>query len=683
MPTTDAQEVRTQAGAGAAHTPRRGKRSARALLARLRPGDRTTLWRWAGDLGAVALLLAVLVWLEDRDGGTTRQSLAPVAALALTLTPLLVREAARLPRWARAAVAAWGLGAALSLALALDRSGWVPEMLALMLFPAVLLAALRLWRRRWGPALLAAIAAVSLGAYWHRSFLQWWGHTMLGAQPRWMALSWHNQSGILMGGFGLLLAGLAMSHRRVLQAAATLAAGGALAGAWLSSSRGAVLFTALGAAVLAVAAVRARAGEAGPRPAAAGVAVRLGAVAAVAALVAGVLLGMFGGQSPLASRTEDPLGSFTRRFLHMEAAAGMALARPLSGTGPGSYAKLGYQWTRPSSNLTASAHNEYVEAFAEEGALFGLAVLALAGAVATGVVWTLRRPPDPGRGAWRGGLQVDDVRAPLRLGMAGAATALAAHAAIDFDWSYLVLAALLLVCTAGLVGDRLDPGEGQPHRWWTGLVVLPAALLLAAGIWGNARMIDAGQARTDLSPMELATGPVGWDTARLSTFARRLSADGQHEAARRAIDRALRWSPGVPELTTIRAIVDFEAGAISAAEMQATLRPQRSLPSTSNMVARSLIDSGRLEAAREVLAGILPLYPEYREWGVQYPVHGAWKLLVEIAALEDGCDSARVVAAEGALQPFAAEVERSAEDLAARAEELCARLSQPEAAAAP
>ncbi|HEX2027490.1 MAG TPA: O-antigen ligase family protein [Nitriliruptorales bacterium] len=588
--------------------------------------------RWCGDLAALALLVTVTWGLADHDGGLEPGAISVAAGVALLTLPWTAAELRFLPRAGRWLVALWTAATVVSLAFAQDRSGFPASSLMTGMVVATALSGLRLLRRRWGAAAITGALLVGFGAYWSRSYLQWWGHTMMGRDPTWMALSWHNQSGALMAGFGALFAGIAIAARRLVALAAGLCAGAALAGAWLSGSRGATAAAVVGLAlVTALGARRHRLRRA------------LGRAAAMVCVVVGItaaLIAMSGGGQPVLDREEAASTNLALRLEHMRAAVGMFGDDPLTGQGPGSYARMALQWTSPDANLTAHAHNEYAEVLGESGIVAGVALVALIGAISV-TAWRRRADDHPGPGA---PTSADtDLREPLALGAGGSFGVLALHMGIDFDWNYLVLAALLAIAAAAIVDrHRLQ----RPAAGLTVLAVIPAILLLGVGLAAIRIELAVARPASDLTAEQFAASGVPWDVQHASQVSSTLAARGEYGLAAEVLDRAIAWSPGVHVLRVQRAVVAYRAGEATSREVTAVLDERRAPFWAHNLAAESFLARGDLRAARRLLHGLLDRYPMFAAWGVDRPLAETWALLVDLAGRQRGCDAARAAASD-------------------------------------
>lgn len=575
---------------------------------------RATAWRWLGDIVSMSLIASILWWWADHDGGRPPRALLTVSAIAIVMVPWATAELRRVPRAAQWLIAAWAGGAVLSVLVAPVRAGFpVPTaVIGLTVFSG--LAAHRVWRRPWGPLVILTVALFAFGAYWYRSFLQWWGHAMFGETPRFMALSWHNQSGTLMGAFAALFAGLALRGRQLLGVAGVVASGTALSAAWLSTSRAAASTTL--AALVAVTIVAMR----GQRFAA--VVARL---SAVAALAASVTIGMTafalsaGGERPTGAsidashREANAATNLRLRVEHMEAAVGMFVDRPIAGQGLGGYRWSAPQWTDPNANLTSSAHNEYLESFAEGGLIVGGPLVLLVAAIGAMVTYRMRFGVDIGTGH---DVDLDDVRGAVLAGCVGVAVALGLHAAVDFDWDFPVLPMFLAVGVA-VMSASTDTQRGVGTR--VGMATAATAITAALAMGTTGMLVEhriGGPAQSGLSAEKYAAAPAPWDIQAVGDVARTLGANGEHQLAVAAVDRGLRWNPGVESLRTVRAVAAYGAGSVSASEVASTLAVGEVPFWAFNYAAEALIAGGDREAAHDVLETALAAYPRYEAWRV-------------------------------------------------------------------
>ncbi|MGH9052875.1 MAG: O-antigen ligase family protein [Acidimicrobiia bacterium] len=593
----------------------------------LREGVGGRVFSHLGDALGLLVLVGTFWHMAGFDGGfeTATVPLSRVAALAVAAVAVGVAEAARLPLVGRLILAGWGLGALASLVFAAERSGYIHAALIYGLVPMVALAGMRVWRRSWGPAAILLVLLGALGAYWHGAFLAWWGHLLSGNQrPLWLALSWHNQSSMLMGALGLLLLGPALLGRRLVAVGTGLASGMGLAGAWLAASRGGIIATGLGVVVAAAGAVR----LGGWRRL-----LRLAAVLATGVLVVTSLLNLRGAPGldaqPLAERSEPASTSLALRAAHAEAALGMFASRPVTGYGLGSYRRIAPQFSSPAAHLTSSAHSEPAEALAEGGLAFGIPFLGASLAAAWLVLMALARPERIGRPK-----SPADVRGPLALGAGAAVGALGLHGAADFDWLYPVLPGLLGL-GAGLLAAQTVPIRHT--AWRDGLVVVPIVVVLAAGVLGSAW--ESGSR-------------VPWDATEHISQALALAGQGEHLAAQQILEAGRKWNPGDRRFRFAGAVIDYQSGRLSAEQLALVVEPGRARFADYNLVAGALLDGEDYPQAGAVLDEVLALYPRYGAWRPQEPARVSWALAIRLAGETAGCRAAHQRSDEASRDPM-------------------------------
>ena len=599
---------------------------------RLKAAQRGGRWPGTGilpDIAAVAILLVSTVHLVAHNGGRSPRDMTWVLVVCtagtLALTPTL-RRTSRGFAWL---CSAWSLGFVVALAAAEVRAGAVRPLSAAALAPAVALATVRVWRRPWGPAALGAILALTAARSWYLTFLAWWGGWM--GRPTWLALSWHNQSGTLMGALGVAatataavlrsrsdLEGGAKAAARAATLVAILLAGATLAAAWLSGSRGAVIATGIGIAAVLVGLWRnGELRRAGP------------ALAAVVLASAVCLIGLESmvasdaGQ-PLTTRSQSAAGNLSARFGYWEAAAGMAVARPLTGWGPGSYRWASLPFYPDDVTLTASAHNEYLEVLAE-GGLVGavpvwLAALVIALLAGRAVFQRRTGTYSASRGA---GV----------LAAAGAVIMLGVHAGVDFDWDYPLLIALLATGGGVLWAEGARPhggsGEAMSHKTgWAPAAVAAAGLLLLLGIATAATVLTR-------------RGETPWLLNRRLVAAVTAMDSGDIALAREELTTARAWNPGAPSLGIVAAVVEQRAGALSDSALVARVHPRTTSHSDQLLVARRLQASGNAAAARGVVDSLAPVLESRRVWGVHSRVVEVAALQLETEASLSGCAEAQ------------------------------------------
>lgn len=328
-------------------------------------------------------------------------------------------------------------------------------------------------------AVAMAVGLISLDEF-AQGWLAWWG----GQDPTKRMIGtffWHNQFGafLLPGvviGFALVVLGEAR-WRKVGYVVAAICGSGVV----FSTSRGALLFTALGVAGVLVQALRHH-----DRMRRAGRWVLALAVCAGTAtfLVSPVFFGHWGSAvGALARRgTTDSLAANGISRLDFWTAGWHAfLERPWVGSGFGGFAGVSL-WYSNSSSFTIYPHNDLVRAFVEGGLLAGLPELLVLGAAVVMAVRRLRQR------AWT------PTEEAVAVGAALAVLAGMAHALMDFDWSYPALMAQfgvllgLLVATGPAVGHAGHPDDRTPHSPRPDRVAAPPGLRARLGT-GGARAV--------------------------------------------------------------------------------------------------------------------------------------------------------------------------------------------------
>jgi O-Antigen ligase len=172
------------------------------------------------------------------------------------------------------------------------------------------------------------------------------------------------------------------------------------------------------------------------------------------------------------------------RWTWWEEAGALFSDHPVGGVGAGAFA-VARRPIRSNTTFAIEPHNLPLQFLAETGIVGFLLLLGAGGALAFGVVRTLRLLPE-------------------QEAAAGAALALAAlayllHSLIDYDWDFVALSAPFMV----VVGVLLAAGRGsQPpprSRLWlaTAVVVPPALLFSLAAPWLAERQIADAYAAID------------------------------------------------------------------------------------------------------------------------------------------------------------------------------------------
>jgi O-antigen ligase len=557
-----------------------------------RPAEPTSAgWRrWVGDLAALTPLVVAVVGLAARDGGRGLAGTWLLALATAVALPAVLGEVRRLPRVATWVLGAWCGALALGALFAVHREHMVLPLLQYTIAPVLVLATRRLWRRPWAPAVLLLVLVVGLGRYQERAWSVWWAKTDVGGEGLWRPLSWHNQSAALTGMFGVWFLGAALASTRLVRWGLGVLAASALAGTWLSSSRAGLAATIMaGLVALAMGWRSARArGESPWRL----VATATALVVLTAAMVTGLLAMQSTGTSsqPLASRTQSVEQNTRARVEHTQAALRMLADRPLVGQGLGSYGAMMREFNDPEGNLTSSAHDEYVEAGAENGVLgIGALLAVLAGAAWLGL-GHLRRPA--------AAAGPDDLRAPM-LAAIGLGTMLPAR-------------------------PRREPG-----RVAAAAVAVPLAVALVAGL-----AFAAGERRPDPAP---------WQDRALVAAGEAELADGDVAEAARLARTSLRWNPASPGAASLAARARFAEDG----DVDALLAATSSDPvwfSGRARAAMALAHADAVDAAADVLDDLFADLAVYESWGMSSTRLLAVEAEVAVAARRS-CAAARAVVA--------------------------------------
>lgn len=624
------------------------------------PPEPSGLAAAAGDAIAVAYLAVVLVVTVLFDGGLDAGGLLLLGGTALLTVPVVLLEAARTTRPIRILLLMWGLGIVVSVAFAVHRVDMTEAILTYALPPVAFLVAIRLGRRPWGDSVLVGVIAASWVVYGGQAFLRWLGPPLEHMRSNWLAVSWHNPTGALMGSFAVLALALSVRHRPRWAVPAAVWSALSLAGLWLTGSRGAMIATVLG---LVVAAVASR--DAGwRRIATTGAGVLVGATVVVALLLQlGGLRTSIGDQPGAAAAGEaEPVTprlvriepnaahNLRTRFAHMDAGLSLFSQHPVTGAGMGAYGQLGNRLASPGANLTLSAHNEFVEALAEGGLLFGLTFLmsgAAAGFVAVRRAWEVER------------LEAARVSG-LAAGAAGVAVLLLVHTAVDIDWRYPVIPALLATVVA-ILWDRRTTETGS---WTAGLAAVPLVLALALGVTAAAVEGSARTARVS-DGSDLAVPAAPWDLHRRVQAARTLARDGDLSGARDVLAPAARWNAKSPEIDVMQDVIAYRAGDLTASQLTSGLGGQRTGAATYVLVGEALLDDGHLSAASTVIEEGFALTSEHP--GTPYARDELWELRIRQAAAVGDCLRAERLASEAVDDP---DVQRYVADVEDRTSEI-------------
>jgi O-antigen ligase len=449
------------------------------------------------DIPVVALLawwLTRLTW----DGGGRDLHVTSAGAVLAAVAVVVVRPDRCLSRIQLGLATSVALGAWIVVATSPTGWGGANDAASYTVAAATFLA-ISAWAADDSRRMVVAVAVVvAAGAEFSQAWLPWWGLRDPSA-PMFGTFYWKNQFAIFLSPGVILGAWCLTSARlRLLQWVGWVVMPLSAAGIVYSASRAAELAAAVGLLALAAAlAVTRRWTE---------LARWAGGVAAAVGIT-WILTGppFFSNRAPLAGSTLAESASFvtngTERFEDWHRALDVFRHWPLSGAGFHSFlAASSTVTTYHDSNVTAFAHNGYLQAFSDGGLILGLPLAVAAILVGGACLRLIAR----------------DVRArqvTIATGVGLAALILLLHSGMDYDWSYPALfaeAAILAawVCSAGRVppqresvGRPASPGPVETGARRIAVVLIIAALGAAvAGAW-------AGELRLNL-PISHATTAV-------------------------------------------------------------------------------------------------------------------------------------------------------------------------------
>lgn len=552
--------------------------------------------------------------------------MAALAPLVVAI-PAAAIGLSTLSRRAGLVVVALGLGIVISVATAAYRADMVAPVLTYSAMVITGLAAVAIWRRPWGPKAIAAIALVVGVRVWWVGLEVWYGSSLsTSAVDRWMALPWHNQSGVLMAAVAIAF-GVATTGERwqiAFGAMSSLAAAAVV----LSGSRGSLI--ALGVGVVAAVTAHPRSW-------------RRWALIGAASLVAMVVLTHLPGAAvPEGGDSLAAAESSSARVAHWKAAGAMFVDSPLTGSGVGSYRLASVRWADGAVNPSSHAHNEYIEFFAEGGVALGVPFTLLLIAIAIAAIRLIRRP--------QAGL-----RSRVAVGAAAVWLTLAVHAGADFDWLFPILAMAFAIAAGVVAGAGVD-AESPRHgaRW----MVLPIAALL---------IVALGAGYVEGRPRTGGVVHPAWNLGGASSVAQRAIGAGDYQRAQSIIDDAGAWSPGDPGLRMLDAVVGLRTGAGDADDV--VTAAERAGFGVRLDAAVELLAAGHFEEAQGVVAGTIHRFDDYQGWNLAGAAAVAYRLQVELAGRVDGCEGARLAADKATLTPLA--MATGTENYAAQAASFC------------
>jgi hypothetical protein len=242
---------------------------------------------------------------------------------------------------------------------------------------------------------------------------------------------------------------------------------------------------------------------------------------------------------------------------------------PVLGHGAGTY-RISWHLLRHNSVTNLDAHSLYLQAFAELGAVGGLLVLAMIGAlIGIGVM------------AWRG---ARGRRRDLYAALLGVSAAFAVASAIDWFWQIAVMGMVFFLATAVLTAARCaqlskvrvaQNGHQGPRRYGLAILGLALAWLAALALIGpllvdrqihssNAAVAD-GNFPNAVSDAEVAHSIEPWAPAPYKQLGLLAEAEGNYAVATERLDQAIDREEESWVLYYLRARVQAKAGENAAA----------------------------------------------------------------------------------------------------------------------
>jgi O-antigen ligase len=456
----------------------------------------------------LALLLMVVAPLTLAQGGRDAGAAAWAAMVAVPAL-LVTRPWSRLPVRALALVAAVAVAALLVLPLTgSGRAGAV----AALTYGVALACGVTVAAYARTPARRAAVAGVLCAggvAQFGWGLVPWWG----GADPSRPMVGtffWHNPFAASMVAPALLGLALAIAGRRPWRAAGWVAAPLGAAGVVLSTSRATLALFVIGwLAVVGLSCWIAAPGRERSRVVASGLVATVLAVALTAVLPGPPLFET--STSPLAGASQRNASGETfnvnlaYRTQFWREAVLVFRHHPLAGAGYGRIAADVRGQVPAGWAVSSLAHSGPLQALGDGGLLLAGPLLVLLVCVGMALLRRLRPRGDPGLGA-------DDPADRILVSAAVVTSGvLGLHTLVDFDWSYLTLAAQAAI-VAGLalaVPVRRRDAAASPPRPDAPLAGLAAVAVLVAAVvagsvaaWGQQFHINApaGQAAQNAAP---------------------------------------------------------------------------------------------------------------------------------------------------------------------------------------
>ncbi len=323
----------------------------------------------------------------------------------------------------------------------------------------------------------------------------------------------------------------------------------------------------------------------------------------------------------------------------------MFIDDPLTGQGVGSYRLASPRWASGDVNPTSHAHNELLELLAEGGVLVGVPALLLVGGVLVGAGRILPRRAPATR------------RHRVAAGAAAVWIVLAAHAAVDFDWLFPILAVAFAV-TAGVIAAHQPPTAPRPAP--VTAVAVAALLLVALG----AGYVE-GFRRT-----EGAVHPP-WNATAASARAEQAVDAGDYDRAAAIARRAARWNPADPRMDLWQAVATMRMDDGGPHPVVAAARSAAPAFGVRLDAAHQLLAAGHHAQARALVTETIASFDRYQGWNLAGAAAVAHRLSVSAAGLDAGCPAAVAAAERAMTTPLATAF--GSEDYRAQASVFCSQ----------
>jgi O-antigen ligase len=392
-----------------------------------------------------------LLWLLLHSGGKDREPLALVewitfaTVVVVALSGKLRFGKGSLRRWVILLLVMAGLAATLLPFSKNPQASFSPTMVWLLLAGIGLLYASIASEQRLRQLLQATLVlALFLETFW--AYFVWWGGGDVAGRLQAGTFYAPNQ----YAGYVLLLVPIVTvlaltSSGRVMSAAWGFFAVYAYTAILLSGSRGGQVAALVGLAACVILTSRN-----GLRKTLVRAALLILGIAAFQAFITSAIFfhptARPGASPPISIRGKAPAGSSLSMRAHWaQGAVKIWLAHPITGSGLGTFGDKFSRIQHPKWQWSRYAHNQYAEALAEGGTLFGAAMIALALWPITAGLKQIRRERLP-------------ATAP-KIGLWAGFLSASLHLLIDHDWSYPAYSVTFIVI--GLL--LLTPSKGSPE----------------------------------------------------------------------------------------------------------------------------------------------------------------------------------------------------------------------------